>query len=289
MNVNSQARRSKALDVTLSDDTVDFFDRSHVKMLLVRTNLYGLSSVSAMPHNVLICEDNLDLLDDFSSLLRSDPRLTLLGAVSSGKEAIHILQTAPVDVLIVDLGLPDISGLDVLRSMRGWQPRCEGLVVTVFGDEETVTRAIEAGATGYVLKSEASFNLLRRIEELLAGGSPITPSIARLVLSRMRERPSDQANNEIALASTVVRKQNEQYVIENPNDDRELSEREIEVLQLIAKGLSIQEVGELLALSANTVKTYVRRIYKKLAVNSRIEAIYEARAMGILDPRASSG
>ncbi|MGL4229823.1 MAG: response regulator [Casimicrobium sp.] len=241
--------------------------------------------------NVLICEDNFDLLEDFASHLRADPRFNVVGAVGKGAEATRILQNVPVDILVVDLGLPDISGLDVLRAMRGWQPRCEGLVVTVFGDEETVIRAIEAGATGYVLKREASFNLLRRIEELLEGGSPITPSIARFVLSRMHAsaKPSSSTLQTGNTSATVASKQSLSDTQNSDNSDQQLSEREIEVLQMVSKGLSVQEVGELLGLSGNTVKTYVRRIYKKLAVNSRIEAIYEARAMGLLDPRTPGG
>jgi DNA-binding NarL/FixJ family response regulator len=235
--------------------------------------------MSAHPCQVLICEDNLALLEDFAALLQADARFQVVEAVSSGNEAIHILKNIPIDLLIVDLGLPDVSGHEVLRSMRGWQPRCEGLVVTVFGDEETVVRAIESGASGYVLKRDASFNLLRRIGELLEGGSPITPSIARLVLSRMQAQSAESA----APNRTDMGSIGHTHV---GNRDERLSEREAEVLQMVAKGLSVQEVGSVLGLSSNTVKTYIRRIYKKLAVNSRIEAIYEARAMGLLDPGA---
>jgi DNA-binding NarL/FixJ family response regulator len=245
--------------------------------------------MSSRQCQVLLCEDNLDLLEDFAALLRADSRFHVVNAVSSGNDAIHLLKNVPIDLLIVDLGLPDVSGLDVLRSMRGWQPRCEGLVVTVFGDEETVIRAIEAGASGYVLKREASFNLLRRVEELLDGGSPITPSIARFVLSRMQSQSAANAEirGGVGFAQTTVIDAGAHTRNDDPDDER-LSERETEVLQMIAKGLSVQEVGNMLSLSSNTVKTYIRRIYKKLAVNSRIEAIYEARAMGLLDPGAPS-
>jgi DNA-binding NarL/FixJ family response regulator len=243
--------------------------------------------MSARPYQVLICEDNLALLEDFTTLLQADARFHVVKAVSSGNEAIHLLKNVPVDLLLIDLGLPDVSGLDVLRSMRGWQPRCEGLVVTVFGDEETVIRAIEAGASGYVLKREASFNLLRRIEELLEGGSPITPSIARFVLSRMQAQAAPEAKGVESTAFPQAHAESSEFrAHHNANDDEGLSERETEVLQMIAKGLSVREVGNVLELSSNTVKTYIRRIYKKLAVNSRIEAIYEARAMGLLDPGA---
>jgi DNA-binding NarL/FixJ family response regulator len=242
----------------------------------------------AYPCQVLICEDNLALLEDFAALLRADTRFHVVKGVSSGNDAIHLLKNVPIDLLVIDLGLPDVSGLDVLRSMRGWQPRCEGLVVTMFADEETVIRAIEAGASGYVLKREASFSLLRRIEELLEGGSPITPSIARFVLSRMQSQWAIGAKNaeKVMPALADARSTGDRSQDENCDEQR-LSEREVEVLQMVAKGLSVQEVGNVLGLSSNTIKTYIRRIYKKLAVNSRIEAIYEARAMGLLDPGAT--
>lgn len=219
---------------------------------------------------MLICEDNLELLADFAQLLGADARFYVLAAVSTGAQALTVLGTTKIDVLVVDLGLPDMSGLEVLRAMRRAQPACEMLVVTVFGDETSVIAALENGATGYVLKREVAFNLIRRIDELLAGGSPITPSIARLLLKRWApvQKPAPTP-------------------IDMPQDEL-LSEREVQVLQLIAKGLSTQEAGDVLELSVNSVKTYIRRLYKKLAVNSRFEAVHEARAMGLLDRPAGA-
>jgi DNA-binding NarL/FixJ family response regulator len=224
---------------------------------------------------VLICEDHDALREDFYAILSGVERLQLLDAVSNGKAAIRAIDESRVDVLILDLGLPDMSGLKVLEHLRRVQVNAEALVVTVFADETSVLRAIEAGATGYVLKREASFSLKRRVEELLSGGSPITPSIARLVLSRL-QLPSAR------LSESGDHAQGASVPDDLQNDTKELSTREIHVLQLVAKGLSVSEVGELLSLSSNTIKTYVRRIYKKLAVNSRHEAIFEARVLGLL-------
>ncbi len=219
---------------------------------------------------MLVCEDNPELLADFAQLLSAQARFEVVAAVNTGTQALAVLRTTKIDVLVIDLGLPDMSGLEVLREMRRAQPACEMLVVTVFGDETSVLAALESGATGYVLKREVAFNLIRRIDELLAGGSPITPSIARLLLKRWAP---------------------EQKPVPTPIDapqDELLSEREVQVLQLIAKGLSTQEAGDVLELSVNSVKTYIRRLYKKLAVNSRFEAVHEARAMGLLDRPAGA-
>lgn len=228
---------------------------------------------------VLICEDNRDLLADYAAALASDPRFSVIGMAPNGAQALAILRRERVDLLLLDLGLPDMSGLDLLLHMRTLQPDCEAIVVTVFCDEKTVVQAIECGAHGYLLKQEASFNLIRRVDELLQGGAPITPAIARLLLLRMggacashaaAASPSPMAAPHCAASVPVHSK-------------ALLSDRETDVLQMVAKGLSVQEVGELLGLSSNTVKTYVRRIYGKLEVSSRQQAVYEARALGLLD------
>jgi DNA-binding NarL/FixJ family response regulator len=232
--------------------------------------------------HVLICEDNPALLADYAAVLAGDPRFAVMAMARDGAEALTCLHEHRVDLLLLDLGLPDISGLDILQHMRRLQPRCEAIVVTVFCDEATVVRAIECGAHGYLLKQEASFNLIQRIDELLAGGAPITPAIARLLLQRM-------APPTTASLSLIQTAQRSAQTVTQPSKPS-LSERERDVLQMVAKGLSVQEVGDLLNLSSNTVKTYVRRIYGKLEVGSRQEAVYEARALGLLaDDAGRSG
>jgi DNA-binding NarL/FixJ family response regulator len=226
-----------------------------------------------MPLHILICEDNPQLLADYQSILSDSTEFSIAGAVTRGSEAIALLQRMTVQVLVVDLGLPDMSGIEVIRAMKRFQPHCEALVVTVFGDEDTVLQAIEAGAAGYVVKEELDRQLLKSVRDIAQGGSPISPSIARLLLQRLPHRPSPAISTKPAPP---------------PGDAWESlpfawSEREGEVLMLISKGYSLHEVGDMLHLSVNTIKTHVRRIYRKLTVNSRSEAIYEARALGLLD------
>jgi len=141
------------------------------------------------------------------------------------------------------------------------------LVVTMFGDDEHVLASIEAGATGYLLKDAMAERVAAGIHELRAGGSPISPSIARRVLARFRVGavPADRVE-----AAAVA-------VAPSP-----LTERETEILRLTAKGLSFDTIGELIGISPHTVVAHVKKIYRKLAVHSRGEAVYEAGQMGLL-------
>jgi DNA-binding NarL/FixJ family response regulator len=218
-----------------------------------------------MTLRILICEDNIRLVASYRKLLESVEEFLVIGVTSHGHAAISMLQEKDVDVLLVDLGLPDLHGVNVIRAMKRLQPQCEALVVTVFGDEDTVLDAIEAGAAGYIVKDELDKQLVKCVRDIAQGGSPISPSIARLLLKRL---PSNRE------ATAIVDSESLPFA---------WSVREDDVLTLISKGYSLQEVGEILHLSVNTIKTHVRRIYKKLAVNSRSEAIYEARALGLLD------
>ena len=174
-----------------------------------------------------------------------------------------MLQNAPADVLVVDLGLPDGSGIDVIHAAHRLWPDCGVMVSTVFGDEAHVIQSIEAGATGYLLKDSAPENMLGEIRSLNSGGSPISPMIARQLLLRFQQHfPAQPAATE--------------------KDAVTLSAREKEVLDLVTKGFTANEIAELMQVSRHTVLTFVRRIYRKLKVTSKAEAIYEARNQGLL-------
>ena len=216
-----------------------------------------------MPTSVMIVEDEPEFLRRFTEAVLSDSELSLLGAVSTGAAAKALLSAQAPDVLLVDLGLPDISGVEVIRYAAQHCPQCDVLVVTMFGDDSHVLDSIEAGATGYLLKDAASERIAANIHEVRAGGSPITPSIARRVLSRLRIAPSTSVL--VPRAESAL-----------------LSDREIEILRLVAKGLSFETVSGLLGISAHTVVTHVKKVYRKLAVHSRGEAVYEASQMGLL-------
>ncbi|MHA6911329.1 response regulator [Ralstonia pseudosolanacearum] len=216
---------------------------------------------------VAIVEDDPGFLDALTRALACAPDMHLTGVAGSRAEGLLLLDGAPADVLLVDLGLPDGSGIDVIEAAaRKWRA-CSIMVSTNFGDEIHVMRSIEVGAAGYLLKDSSAARILDEIRSLAGGGSPISPIIARQILARFRQGGSRSAADEApAPASSPL-----------------LSAREKEVLDLITKGFTAQEIAKLMALSHFTVRTFVRRIYSKLKVTSKAEAIYEARTLGLLD------
>lgn len=223
-----------------------------------------------MNTNVLIVEDEPALLRRFTDAVLAEPGFVLCGAVSTVAAACALLDTSPVDVVLIDLGLPDGHGSQVIRRAVARHPQCDVIVVTMFGDDANVTDCIAAGATGYLLKDALPQQLVAAIMEVREGGSPISPAIARRILQRMRTAgapvppgPAPQSPSK-PLAAQL------------------LSERETEILRLTAKGLSFKDVGEVLEISAHTVNTHIKRIYQKLAVHSRSEAVYEAGQLGLI-------
>jgi DNA-binding NarL/FixJ family response regulator len=212
--------------------------------------------------SVLIVEDDRRFRESFVRAFAADAGFRLHDDVDTVAEALMALRGAKIDLLVCDLGLPDGSGLDVIREATAAQSGCAILVVTVFGDEEHVVKAIEAGAGGYLLKDSTNAELLAAARDLVAGGSPISPMVARLVLNRMRG-------------------QSDKPVVADP--DVALTEREAQILSYVAKGFSFADICGLLEITANTVKTHINRIYRKLAVNSRSQAVYEASRLGLID------
>ena len=226
-----------------------------------------------MSTSVLIVEDEPEFLQRFSEAVLADAGLRLIGAVSTGRAGLLMLDAQPPDVMLVDLGLPDIGGIELIRHAARHHPGCDVLVVTMFADDVHVMGSIEAGATGYLLKDAQATRIASAIHELRAGGAPISPSIARRVLSRFRIAPS---------AAVPAPAMTPAPVAAPPAEASPLSTRETEILRLVAKGFSFEAVGGLLEISSHTVVTHVKNIYRKLAVHSRGEAVYEAGQMGLL-------
>jgi DNA-binding NarL/FixJ family response regulator len=207
--------------------------------------------------DIMIVDDDPEFLSRCCRIVASDPALRLVGAFPDGTSAKHALAAIQPDVLLVDLGLPDMNGVELIRESARRYPDTEILVITMFGDEAHVLASIEAGATGYLLKDALPTEFIGLINELRAGGSPISPIIARQLLKRFRP-PTP------------------------PSADVSLSEREHEVLALTAKGFSFAEIARLLDISPHTVTSHVKKIYQKLSVHSRGEAVYEANRMGLI-------
>jgi len=202
----------------------------------------------------------------FSEAVQNDPELALVGHASTVGGALPLLDTLRPEVILLDLGLPDASGVEVIRHAARHQHGCDVLVVTMFDDDQHVLESIEAGAAGYLLKDSVPASIVSSIRELRAGGSPISPGIARRILDRFRLALAPPASSAPATRRAA-----------SP-----LTERETELLRLTAKGLSFDTISQLMGISPHTVVAHVRKIYRKLAVHSRGEAVYEATQLGLL-------
>jgi DNA-binding NarL/FixJ family response regulator len=217
---------------------------------------------------IALVEDDPGTARRFADAIATCPDLNLLHRMDSVRSALAWLRGNSPDVLLVDLGLPDGSGLEVIRYAKANCRGCDIMVVSIFGDDMKVLDSIEAGASGYLLKDGSETELSRHIQELRAGGSPMTPVIARKILRRLH------------LPASTPSKPAATQVVES------LTQREAEVLKLIARGYSYAEIGERIGVARNTVKTHIASIYGKLAVGSRGEAVYEANRRGVLPPDA---
>jgi len=172
----------------------------------------------------------------------------------------------------VDLGLPDADGREFIRWVTENQPGASVMVVTVFGDDEHIVSSFAAGAVGYLLKDAPADEIALHIAELVGGGSPISPSVARRMLQHFRVQHASLAGRTGRPAQAPAPMPEGQM----------LSPREHEVLCLIEKGLTYEEIAQALGITWHTVTGYLRRVYRKLEVNSRGEAVFEARQRGVL-------
>jgi DNA-binding NarL/FixJ family response regulator len=224
---------------------------------------------------VALVEDDASTRSRFEYMIEHEPSLQLAGSFGNATDAMQWLDEHEPDVLLTDLGLPDRSGIEIIAFCARRWPECDIMVISVFGDEAHVIGSIQAGATGYVLKDATSEELADHIRELRDGGSPISPMIARQLLNRYRtaQIPGTRAVDPNSADAPRT---------PTPEELHLLTQREEQILKYIAKGFSFNEIAEFLSLSVHTVMTHVKRIYKKLAVHSRGEAVYEARQMGLL-------
>lgn len=172
------------------------------------------------------------------------------------------LANQPVALALIDLGLPDGNGAELIAELRNADPTIGILVISAWSTEDVILGALRAGATGYVLKERDDLEVLLSIRSVLRGGAPIDPFIAKRIISELQATAPVEANS---IAAESV-----------------LSQRETEILLLVADGLANREIAEKLFISRYTVECHVKRIYRKLAVSSRVRAISEARSRGLL-------
>ena len=237
--------------------------------------------------HVLIVEDDPQMRGFFAASVVGCRELVLDADVGTLAEARAWLDDPAhqVDVLLTDLGLPDGSGLDVIRHALRLRPLCEPLVISMFGDEENVLASIEAGAVGYLHKDSTPADIAQTILDMKAGASPISPMIARRVLSKYRML---QAHSALAQAAATALPAEAEAIAPAAADAAGeaarglLSAREQEVLELFARGFSYAEIARLQEVSVHTVRSHVKNLYSKLAVHSKNEAVFEATQMGLL-------
>lgn len=215
---------------------------------------------------IYLIEDRREVFRFVQNALADRDDMELVGYSDNYSHADLIAAQAKADVYLVDLGLPDGSGEDLLRKLSRECPSTELLVFTVFGDESRLIRALQMGATGYVLKGCTSEELIEAIDDIRKGGAPISPLLARTLLKQFREPESEPALAEISPAAA----------------NASLSERETTVLKLIAQGYVNREIAERLGVSSETVNTHVKRMYRKLSINSRVQAVHAAKVRGLL-------
>lgn len=218
------------------------------------------AEASARPWRILLTEDDGPVRERLAALLRGWDGGELIGVCANLADSLAMIAGQPVDLLITDLKLPDGNGIEAIRALRAGQPEAEAMVISVLADEGTVIDAIEAGASGYLLKDADSIDLVEAITELMAGRSPISSRIARVLVQRMSGREKEDA----------------------PRPENPLTAREMDILWGVAKGFTYGEIAEHLGISRQTVPVHVRNIYRKLEASNRSEAVFEAARLGLI-------
>lgn len=216
---------------------------------------------------VAVLEDQLVMRERLLHALQSVPGVTVVFEADRGQSMLDWLCNHRPDVLLVDLGLPDVSGLSVIQACHLRYPDTDIMVITMFGDEVNMLAAFSHGARGYLLKDGSEQDLARHVQDLHAGGSPMSPMIARKLLNRLAPQPRASVPRRASVSTGTA---------------EALSDRELGILSTLARGYTYAEVAELLSISVETVRTHVKNIYGKLDVHSRSEAVFEARNLGLI-------
>ncbi len=215
---------------------------------------------------VLLVDDQGLFREALATLLGLHSQLEIVGEAGDGEAGVALAQTLRPDVVLMDLRMPGMSGVEATRRLRGLVPEARVLVLTTFEDDDEVLAAIEAGAAGYMLKASPAEKLVEAICTVMRGGSPLEPSVASKVmaeLARLSRRQSEERCQRLA----------------DP-----LSTRELEVLRALCEGLSNKEIAAKLGLTEGTVKNHMTQVLSKLGVLDRTQAALRAHALGLLKP-----
>ena len=209
--------------------------------------------------SVAIVEDNKETLDGLSMLLSKAGTMKVVGNYMTGESAIEELPVIKPHVALIDLGLPGISGTEVIKKLKGQMSLLQMLVLTAHEDKEHLFEALKAGASGYLLKDSPPAEIIESIEEIHNGGSPMSPKVARYVIEYFNEMELKRRRIEAVL-----------------------TQREKEILNGISDGLTNKRLADRLYISTHTVRTHIKNIYEKLHVHSKVEAVMKAKREGML-------
>ena len=227
------------------------------------------------PCRLFIVEDDAALRASVIECISQEPDIVVAGQANCLSAALDAVDAKGhvADVLLVDLGLPDGSGLDLIRTIRQRELPAKVLVFTVLGDRKTINNALSVGADGFILKDTDPAELARAIRAARDGGVPISPKAAAQLLRAFREQAAAAAMTEATRPADV--------------EDFGLTSRERETLETLARGFTQREAAQILGVSPHTIVSHVKAIYQKMAVNSRSEAVFEAIQSGLIkmDPR----
>ncbi len=216
------------------------------------------------PIHIILVDDHAILRQGTAELLRREPDMEVIGEAGDGQEALDLVQKLRPEVVVMDVRMPGMSGVEATRRIHGAYPAVQVLVLTAHDDDQYVFSLLEAGACGYLLKSAPVAELVKAIRQVKAGESPLDPTIARKIVSRMTGASEKPAS-----------RQSETAMVE------ELSVRELEVLQLLAQGRSNRGIGEALFISDRTVQAHLTNIYAKMGVTTRLDAVLTAIRRGL--------
>jgi two-component system NarL family response regulator len=214
--------------------------------------------------NICIVEDNRMLLDNLRLLLQGEADMEVVGGFCSAEEALAQMDWSRVDMLLADIDLPGISGVELIGKVKEAHPGVEALAYTICEDRAVVMAAIRAGASGYLLKGSTPRVLIESIREQHAGGAPMTPKIARKLILEFRLKEAPRGELDAANSGSV------------------LTPREIAILRLVVKGLSYGEIADQLKISPHTVHAHIKNIYEKLQARSRQDMLLKARRLGAI-------
>jgi DNA-binding NarL/FixJ family response regulator len=211
-------------------------------------------------NNVLLLEDLPEIRAWMKALVLQVFPDAVISESARVHDALELVSAVKFDLALIDLGLPDGSGVDVVAKLRDQQPEAQSVVVTIHDDDDHLFPALQAGAFGYILKEQARDLIAEQLTRISSGEPPLSPSIARKVIKYFAEQSKPQ---------------------NDPMPHVSLTERESEVLLRVAKGFTLPEIGVQLNLSRHTIADYVKQIYRKLNVSSRAEAALEAQRLGL--------